>query len=59
MTTNEFKELVESIDWFFEFLDGNDYLDERNRYEQIKQMSERNEEFRKIFNDKFIEVFKR
>jgi hypothetical protein len=59
MTTNEFRKLVDSIDWFYEFLDGNDYLDERNKYEQIKKISERNEEFTRIFNNKFFEVFKR
>jgi hypothetical protein len=59
MTTNEFKELVNSINWFYEFLDGNDYFDERNKYEQIKKISERNEEFTRIFNNKFFEVFQR
>lgn len=59
MTANDFTELVNSVDFFYEFLEGNDYLEERNKFEQVRKISKQNAEFAKIFNDKFYEVFRR
>lgn len=59
MTANDFVELVNSVDFFYEFLEGNDYLEERNKFEQVRKISKQNAEFTKIFNDKFYEVFRR
>jgi hypothetical protein len=59
MTTEEFKKILNNVDWFYEYADGDAYRQGRMTLDRARMAAKQSDEFKDMFNAKFYEVHNR
>jgi hypothetical protein len=59
MTRQEFQKLLDDVDWFYQYADGDAYRKGRMTFDRARMAAKQSDEFKNMFNAKFLEIHNR